>query len=391
MLQNIKKALVHDWSTQYRGGERCIESFTNIWNDFDHYTLVNTLNDKDCEKIFKGNNVKTSFIEKLPFGKRKYRTYLPLFPLAIEQFDLSDYELIISSSSCVAKGALTRQDQLHITYMHSPVRYAWDLYHQYLKESGLQKGIKGIIAKFFLHKLRIWDIISANRPNFYIANSQYIAKRIKKIYGKDARVIYPPVETSVFEISDETSDYYVTCSSMVPYKKVDLIVKAFTNIKAKLIVIGDGPDYKKIKKLCSGNIELKGYLEAKEKNEILKKSKAFIFAAEEDFGIAPVEAQACGVPVIAFAKGGVLETIKGMFVSEESTVMDSTGVFYKEQTVKSLQEAISFFEKHENCFDKELIRKHSESFSKERFEKEFQETVEELYSQWKIENNSQLV
>ncbi len=387
MIYNIKKAVIHDWYTQYRGGERCVESFTNVWNDFDHFTLVNTLGKEECQRIFKGNNVKTSFIERLPFGKTKYRSYLPLFPLAIEQFDLTDYELIISSSSCVAKGVLTRQDQLHITYMHSPVRYAWDLYHQYLKESGLQKGLKARVAKYFLHKLRIWDVSTANRPDFYIANSKYVAKRIKKIYGKEAQVIYPPVDIDSFEISEEVSDYYVTCSSMVPYKKVDLIVKTFATTTTKLVVIGDGPDYKKIKKLSSSNIELKGYLDTEGKSEILKKAKAFIFAAEEDFGIAPLEAQACGVPVIAFAKGGILETIKGGYITDKN-IHEKTGIFYKEQTIASMLEAIRFFEEVETSFDKKSIRKHAESFSRERFEEEIKETVHRLYSQWKRKNNS---
>lgn len=386
MLNNIKKAIVHDWFTQYRGGERCVESISNIWNDFEYYTLVNTLKKDECEKIFKGKKPKTSFIERLPFGKRKYRSYLPLFPLAIEQFDLTDYELIISSSSCVSKGVLTRQDQLHITYIHSPVRYAWDLYHQYLKESGLHKGLKGFIAKYFLHKLRMWDVGTANRPDFYIANSKYIARRIKKIYSKEAKVIYPPVDMAPFELSNEKSDYYVTCSVMVPYKKIDLIVKAFSNTEKRLIVIGDGPDFKKIKRISSPNIELKGYLDTKEKNDILKRSKAFVFAAEEDFGIAPLEAQAFGVPVIAYGKGGVLETIQGVFV-KEGAVDNKTGIFFKDQTIESLLEAVEFFETHQNQFDKQIIRKNAESFSRERFEREFKETVEQLYFEWKKENN----
>ena len=344
-------------------------SITNIWKDFDHYTLVNTLPEEDEKRVFKDIEPTTSFIQRLPFGKKRYRTYLPFFPLAIEQFDLSDYELIISSSSCVAKGVITNHNQLHISYVHSPVRYAWDLYHQYLKESGLNKGFKGFVAKYFLHKLRIWDVCTANRPDFYIANSKYVANRIKNIYNKEARVIYPPVETSAFEICNETADYYVTCSSLVPYKKIDLIVKAFSTTDKKLIVIGDGPDFKKINKICGSNIEMKGFLNTKDKKEILKKARAFVFAAEEDFGIAPIEAQACGVPVIAFAKGGVLETIKGCFVTD-SVVSKSTGVFFKEQTINSLLEAIQFFERNENSFDKLTIRKHAEFFSQERFEKE---------------------
>ncbi len=383
MLDKVKKAIIHDWYAQYRGGERCVASITDIWSDFDYYTLVNTMDKEGCDKVFKGKQPYTSFIEKLPFGKKKYRSYLPFFPLAIEQFDLSDYDLIISSSSCVAKGVLTRQDQLHISYVHSPVRYAWDLYFQYLKESGFNKGLKGLIARYFLHKLRIWDVITANRPDFYIANSKYVAGRIKKVYNKEAKVIYPPVETNMFDISDETQDYYVTCSSLVPYKKVDIIVQAFREIGEKLIVIGDGPEYKKISKIKSKNTELVGYLDSESKIEILKKAKAFIFAADEDFGISPIEAQACGVPVIAYAKGGVLETVKGFFASEKVEISDRTGIYYKEQTVESLLEAIRFFKTIQQSFNKKSIRKHAESFSKERFEQEFKDTIEELYAQSK--------
>ncbi len=395
-MLEMKKALVHDWYTQYSGGERCIESFTNIWDDFDHFTLVDTLTNEQREKVLKGKKTNTSFIEKLPFGKKKYRSYLPLFPLAIEQFDLNEYDLIISSSSAISKGVLTRPDQLHICYVYSPIRYAWDLYFQYLKESGLNKGIKGFIAKYFLHKLRIWDVSTANRPNHYIAISHYIAARIKKIYNKESIVIYPPVDTKSFTISEKKEDYYVTCSRMVPYKKINLIVEAFSKTNKKLIVIGDGPDFRKIKKLATSNVDLMGHVGKIEMIEILRKARAFVFAAEEDFGIAPIEAQACGVPVIAYAKGGVLETINGCFVTDN--IEDRhTGVFFKEQTIDSLLDAIQFFETHEHSFDKPTIRKHAEFFSKERFEKEFKETIEGIYDRWrksmsdsnKIQNNQE--
>lgn len=379
----MKKALIHDWYTHYRGGERCVASMSNIWKDFDFFTLVNTLSPEEEQVVFKNTKPKTSFIEKLPFGKKKYRSYLPLFPLAIEQFDLSDYELIISSSSCVSKGVLTTHEQLHITYMHSPVRYAWDLYHQYLRESGLHRGLKGFIAKFFLHKLRIWDVTTANRPDFYIANSKYVARRIKKTYNKEAKVIYPPVDVNSFEISHETKEYYVTCSSLVPYKKIDLIVNAFSKTDKELIIIGDGPDYNKIKKISGPNIRLLGFLDSDRKKEILQKAKAFVFAAVEDFGIAPLEAQACGVPVIAFAEGGALETIKGVSLTSEISQNFHTGVYFEEQSTSSLLEAVDFFEKNQSCFDKTTIRKHAVFFSKERFEKEFKETIEMLYERWK--------
>ena len=382
MLGSVKKALIHDWYTQYRGGERCVEAMTGIWENFDHYTLVNTLNSQECAEIFKGSNPRTSFIEKLPFGKRKYRNYLSLFPLAVEQFDLNEYEVVISSSSCVAKGVLTRADQLHISYVHSPVRYAWDLYHQYLNESGLNKGFKGLVAKYFLHRIRNWDVLTANRPDYYIANSQYVANRIKKIYNKEAKVIYPPVDVSKFQISNIKEDYYVTCSSLVAYKKIDLIVKVFNILKKKLVIIGDGPEFRKIKRISGPNVQLLGFLDGDKKREVLQKAKAFVFAADEDFGIAPVEAQACGIPVIAFAKGGALETIKGIYVGRDD-FEGKTGVYFEKQTEISIIRALEFFEKHETKFNSNSIRKHAERFSKERFQEEFRETVEELYGNWK--------
>tara|TARA_B110000238_G_scaffold84250_1_gene92662 strand:- start:2282 stop:3430 length:1149 start_codon:yes stop_codon:yes gene_type:complete len=379
----MKKALIHDWYTVYGGAERCVESFTNIWDDFDHFSLIDDLSDPHRELILKGKKTKNSFIQKLPFWKKKYRTYLPLFPFAIEQFDLSDYELILSSSSSVAKGVLTKPSQLHIAYVYSPVRYAWDLYHQYLKESKLDSGVKGLIAKYFLFKLRAWDFSTANRPDHYIAISHFVAKRIKKVYNKKALVIYPPVDTDSFTLTTETSDYYITCSRMVPYKKIDLIVEAFSKTNKKLIVIGDGPDFKKIKKLASSNVELKGYVEKDEMLDIIKRAKAFIFAAEEDFGIAPIEAQACGVPVIAYGKGGALETIMGVSSDENFDDKSVTGVFFKEQTSSSLLEAVNYFEKNEASFDRKIIRKNAKRFSKDRFEKEFKETIETLYINWK--------
>jgi glycosyltransferase involved in cell wall biosynthesis len=379
----MKKALIHDWYTVYGGAERCVESFTNIWDDFDHFSLIDNLSEKHRNIILKGKTTKNSFIQRLPFGKTKYRSYLPLFPLAIEELDLGDYDLIISSSSSVAKGVLTRPNQLHISYVYSPVRYAWDLYSQYIKESKLDKGLKGFIARYFLFKLRLWDYSTANRPDYYIAISKYVAKRIKKIYNKKAIVIYPPVDTNSFTVSTETSDYFITCSRMVPYKKIDLIVDAFSKTDKKLVVVGEGPDYNKIKKLANSNIELKGYVEKDEMIKLIKQARAFIFAAEEDFGIAPIEAQACGVPVIAYGKGGALETIRGIFPNEEVVDKGVTGVFFDEQNTYSLLDAVSYFEKNEMFFDKPTIRKNAIRFSKERFENEFKETIEKLYNNWK--------
>jgi len=370
----MKKALVHDWFSVYAGAERCVESFTNVWDDFDIYSLIDFLNDKDREIILKGKKSNTSFIQNLPKAKTKYRNYLPFFPLAIEQFDLSKYDLILSSSHAVAKGVLTNSNQLHISYVHTPIRYAWDLYHQYLKESGLDKGLKGKLAKYFLHKIRMWDISTINRVDYYIANSHYIAKRIKKIYGTESEVIYPPVDVEQFELYENKENFYFTASRMVPYKKIDLIVEAFSKMPdKKLIVIGDGPDMNKIKSKATKNIEILGYQSFEVLKDYMKRAKAFVFVAEEDFGIIPVEAQACGTPVIAYNKGGVTETV----------IDGKTGVFFEEQNIDSIIKAIKHFEKIEDEFDLKEIRKHSQKFSSSRFEEEIEEFVNKKYNKWK--------
>lgn len=371
----MKKALVHDWFVVYAGAEKCVESFTNIWNDFDIYSLIDFLSQKDREIILKGKKSNTSFIQKFPFAKEKYRTYLPLFPFAIEQFDLSKYDVILSSSHAVAKGILTHSNQLHISYVHTPIRYAWDMYYQYLKESGLDRGSKGLIAKYFLHKIRIWDVFTANRVDYYIANSKFVAKRIKKIYNKEATVIYPPVDVDTFQLYEKKEDFYITVSRIVPYKKVDLIVEAFSKMGKKLVVIGTGPDLKKIEKKAKKNIEFLGYQSNKVMIDMMQRAKAFVFAAQEDFGIAPVEAQACGTPVICLGAGGTKETVIDM----------QTGVYFSEQSVDSLIEATHKFEKNIDKFDPKKIRENAERFSKTRFEKEIKKFIEEKYETFKKE------
>lgn len=381
----MKKALIHDILVQSGGAEKCVESFTNIWNDFDIFTLVDHLSDKDREKIVKGKKTKTSFIQKLPFSKIFFRHYFSLYPLAVEQFDFSEYDLVISSSFSACKGILTRPDQIHISYVYSPVRYAWDLYHQYLKEAKLESGLKSIIVKRMLFKFRNWDAGTANRPDYYIAISHYIAKRIKKLYNKDSIVIYPPVDCSNFTIGETTADYYFTTSRMVPYKKINLIVEAFSKMPdKKLIVGGDGPDFKKISKLKTSNIELLGYLDNKILLNYTQSAKAFIFAAEEDFGIAPIEAQACGVPVIAFGKGGALETIVGSFATENNVKPSDTGIFFEKQTINSLINAVDVFETNSNKFDKQIIRNQALKFDTKRFESEFKETIEKIIANHKF-------
>ncbi len=369
----MKKALIHDWFSTYAGAEKCVESFTNIWDDFEIYSLIDFLSDTDRDKILKGKHAHTSFIQKLPFAKDKYRNYLPLFPLAIEQFDLSGYDVVLSSSHAVAKGVLTHSNQLHIAYVHTPIRYAWDLYHQYLRESGLDRGLKGVLAKYFLHKIRLWDASTANRVDHYVANSRYIARRIKKTYGKPSDVIYPPVDVDKFTLREAKEEFYLTASRMVPYKKIDLIVEAFSQTDKKLLVIGDGPDMAKIKSKAGKNVELLGFADDETMADLMGRAKAFVFAAEEDFGITPVEAQACGTPVICFGRGGARETVRD----------GESGLYFMEQNAKELLVAVAKFEQNYDKFEPVKIRENSLKFSRARFEAEIKSYVEKKYEEFK--------
>lgn len=361
-----KIAVIHDWLVTYAGAERVLEQMLKVYPDADLYSMVDFL-PEDQRSFILNKSVKTSFIQKWPKAKTKYRNYLPFMPLAIEQFDLSKYDLIISSSHAVAKAVLTGPDQLHISYVHSPIRYAWDLQHQYLRESSLDKGIKGWLAKYLLHRIRKWDVGTANRVDIFIANSSFIKRRIEKVYRRDSEVIYPPVSVDEFEFHSEKDDFYLTASRMVPYKKIDMIVEAFTQMPDKrLRVIGTGPEFEKIKKVAHGysNIELMGYQPFTVLKESMQKAKAFVFAAEEDFGITPVEAQACGTPVIGYGKGGLLDTV----------VDGKTGVFFKKQNAESLIEAMQKFEQMQ--FDYQIVSEHAKQFSNEFFKENFSTFVE---------------
>lgn len=367
----MKVAYIQDWLIDLAGSEQVLKYMMQIF-DGEIFTLV-------CDRkklqnsFFEDKNITTSFIQKLPFAKKKYQNYLAFFPLAIEQFNLSNYDTIISSSHAVAKGVLTKSNQLHICYCHTPIRYAWDMYHEYLNTTNLNKGIKGIIAKLILHYIRLWDYSTANRVDYFIANSNYVAQRIKKIYNKNADVIHPPVETDLFEFESNKDSYYLTVSRLVPYKRIDLIAEAFTFLKdRKLVIIGQGSEMEKIKKIATPNIEILGYQPFDIMKDYLKKAKAFIFAAEEDFGIVPVEAQACGTPVIAYGKGGV----------RDSVIENKTGIFFKNQTPTSLVEAIKQFEAKENSFDLNFIKEHAEKFSVNNFKNKFENYIKAKYDEF---------
>lgn len=371
----MKIAIVHEWFASYAGSEKVVEQILNIFPEAEIFSLVDFIPENKRD-FLKNKKVTTSFIQRLPFAKKKFRNYLPLMPIAIEQFDLSKYDVIISSSHAVAKGVITGPNQLHISYVHSPIRYAWDLQHQYLKEEGLTKGIKGSLIRYILHKIRMWDVRTANGVDYFVANSKYIGKRIWKVYRRKSDVIYPPVNIEAFQLQEEKKDFYVTASRMVPYKKMDLIVEAFTQMPDKsLYVIGDGSGFDHIKQIATPNVKLLGYQDFSTLKKYMQEAKAFVFAAEEDFGITPVEAQACGTPVIAFGRGGALETVRD--VNQDSP----TGILYNEQSVESLINAVNEFEKHRDVFDSYVCRKNAEQFSEERFRHQFQDYVNQKIKQ----------
>lgn len=375
----MKTALVHDWVVNLGGGEKCLEIFHKLYPDAPLYTLVYDL-DSVQSLGFSDHQVQGSILQGRRNIRKNYRKYLPLFPYAIEQFDLSEYDVILSSSHCAAKGVLTRADQMHICYCHTPVRYAWDLTHQYLKQSHLEQGIKSALARMVLHYIRMWDIQSSNRVDHFIANSHYTAQRIWRVYRREAAVIYPPVNIKRFKREDHKDNYFLFVSRLVPYKKADLVIKTFTAMGLPLKVAGDGPDGEECRKMAGENIDMLGYVKNKDLPQIIGKARAVVFAAEEDFGIVPVEAQACGTPVIAYGKGGATESV----ISADGSNWDqATGIYFSEHTVPALQEAIQKFLRWEECFDREVIRRNAERFSAERYEKEIAAIVEEKYHSFK--------
>ena len=373
MSQKPNVGIVADWLVTYAGAERVIKEFLDIFPESELYSIVDFLQPEARNELH-GKHAVTSFIQNLPKSKNNYQKYLPLMPLAIEQLDVSSHDIILSSSHAVAKGILTGPDQLHISYVHSPIRYAWDLQHQYLREAGFNKGIKASIVKYLLHKIRLWDYRTANGVDHFIANSQFISRRIKKVYNRESTVIYPPVDVERFTLNDKKEDYYFTASRMVPYKRIDLIVEAFSKMpEKKLIVIGDGSEIGKVKSKASKNGEILGYQPNHIMLEHMQNAKAFVFAAEEDFGITPVEAQACGTPVIAFGKGGSLETIRPLGVD------NPTGLFFSEQTIESIISQVNAFERNVEIFEPVNCRLNSLRFSSLRFKNEMDNFINDKW------------
>ena len=359
----LKIALVQDWFVVNGGAEKIVRALIDLYPTIDVFGLVDFLDDKDRLDILNGKQTKTSFIQHLPFSKRSYRNYLPLFPLAISSLNLSEYDVIISSSYAVAKGVKKRKHQIHICYCHSPIRYAWDLQEEYMQHIG---GLKRLLAKLTLSYIRYWDTHSNQGVDVFIANSFNIAGRIARIYKRDALVIYPPVDLSSFAPKINKMPFYFTSARLVAYKKIDLIIATFNELPhLNLVVSGDGPELAHLKMLAKKNITFTGYLEKEKLVEKMQQAKAFILAAEEDFGITSLEAQACNTPVIAYRKGGYLETV----------IEGKTGVFFDEQTVTSLKKCIIEFEESSPTFQSHDFASHVASFSTERFKAEMHNIV----------------
>ena len=371
--KKMNVALVHDWLTNSGGAENVVNSFMNIYKDAPIYTsmvIKENLNEK-----FQNANIIPSFLQKKVRGtKINHQKYFPFMPMAFESFNLNEYDVVLSSSSACSKGVITRPDTMHICYCHTPTRYVWEFYYDYIENMdsiGAKGKLKKDLVKYFMNYMRVWDFNASNRVDYFIANSQYVAARIWKHYKRESTVIYPPVDVDKFTPIDKDEDYFLCMSRLVPYKRVDLAVQVFNELGLPLVVIGGGSELEKIKAMAKDNVKVMGRQPDEVVKEYYAKCRAFIFPGEEDFGITPVEAQACGRPVIAYGKGGALETV----------IDGKTGLFFEEQTVESLKEAVLRFQNMK--FDKQEIRKHAEEFSIEVFESKMKSFVEEKYEEFK--------
>ncbi|MBF2065483.1 MAG: glycosyltransferase [Calothrix sp. C42_A2020_038] len=366
----LKYALVHEWLTpKATGGSELVVHEILNHVDADLYALIDFESRNPDSYLYK-RQIGTTFLQHFPYSEKGVQKYLPLMPLAIEQLDLRSYDVILSSSHAVAKGILTSPQQLHICYCHSPMRYAWDLTFDYLNASNLGHGAAGWMSRYLLHRLRQWDVISANRVDYFIANSHHTRARIWRCYRREASVIYPPVNVDKFPFSAKKEDFYLIVSRLVSYKQVSLIVKAFNQLQKPLVIIGTGPEMKKIQQISNPNINILGWQPDDVVKKYMSTAKAFVYAACEDFGIALVEAQACGTPVIAYGAGGALETVRDVRSSPPGT---GTGVLFKTQTEAEMIEAVKEFESCIGKFDPEYAREHAAQFDRSVFARRFVE------------------
>jgi glycosyltransferase involved in cell wall biosynthesis len=361
----VKIAVVHDWLDTWRGGERVLAQILWIYPEADLFALVDFLSPAD-RRALDGRRARTSFLQRVPFAKAGFRLLLPLFPRAVESLDVAAYDLVISSSHAVAKGVRTHRRQVHVCYCYTPMRYAWDLREQYLSQSGLDHGIRSLAANALLARLRRWDRAASERVDHFVAISAHIAARIRRCYGRDATVIYPPVTVAHRDTAPRRESSYLTVSQLVPYKRVDLLIEAFRRMpERELVVIGDGPLRRNLQARAPANVRMLGWLPEAERDAWLARARAFVFAAEEDFGIAPLEAQAFGTPVIAYAGGAARETIAGLDADAPA------GLLFRDQSVPAIVDAVGEFERDPGRFTADACRTNARRFGVERFRNEF--------------------
>lgn len=376
---DLKYALVHEWLTpKATGGSELVVKEILQHLDADLYALIDFESENPASYLYQ-RKIETTFLQKFPQARNGVQKYLPLLPIAIEQFDLNHYDVILSSSHAVAKGVLTNPHQLHICYCHTPMRYAWDLTFDYLKGDRMGRGIRGAIARYILHRLRTWDVISANRVDYFIANSHHTARRVWRCYRRSAKVIYPPVDINKFGFQPEKEDFYLTISRLVSYKQICLIIKAFNQLKKPLVIIGEGSQLEETRQLAEPHIKVLGWQPHDVVEQYITKAKAFVYAACEDFGIALVEAQACGTPAIAYGKGGALETVKDI----RQHPKDGTGLLFDVQQPSALVEAVATFEQYQTKIDPENCRIQAARFSPTVFQQSYLKYIDDCYQEWK--------
>lgn len=375
----LKYAIVHEWLTpKATGGSELVVREILRHIDADLYALIDFESTNPKSYLFK-SSIGTTFLQHFPFARKGVQKYLPFLPLAIEQLDLRGYDVILSSSHTVAKGVITTPQQLHICYCHAPMRFAWDLTFDYLGSSTMGRGIQGILTRYLLHRLRQWDVLSANRVDYFIANSKHTATRIWRCYRRRSEVIYPPVNIERFTFQQKKEDFYLTVSRLVSYKKVSLIVKAFNELGRPLVVIGTGPELKKLRELARPNVQVLGPQPDAVVEQYMAGAKAFVYAACEDFGIALVEAQACGTPVIAYGAGGATETVRDIREYPDT----GTGLFFAAQSELALVEAVKSFEAQEGNFNPEMALQQAVKFGPTIFEKRYLAFVSRCYRRFK--------
>jgi glycosyltransferase involved in cell wall biosynthesis len=374
----VKVACVHEWLVEWGGSEDCLRLMLQCFPQAQLYATIDFLSDVDRAKLG-ATAIRTTALQRAPWVRQKFWNYLPVTGLAVEGHDVRDADLIISSSHAFAKGVLTRADQLHLSYVYSPARYAWDLHHQYLSDYALDRGLKGALARYIFHRLRMWDRQTSNNVDVFMAISGHVQQRIWRTYRRPSKVIYPPVKTHRYRPQVEKDDHYVTVSRLVSYKRIGLIMEAFRSMPSrKLIVIGDGPEMPALRAACPPNVTLLGWQPDDVVERHLQAARAFVFAAHEDFGISPVEAQACGTPVIAYGAGGSLETVRGLNIADRPT-----GLLFSAQTAASLSQAVEAFETAGSVFDPAACREWAENFSEARFKRQFSACVDQALTIWR--------